>query len=86
MGKVVIAGLPTPGDLVRLNSMIDALKFKGPNLDLHILAGDPGQVVILAWGKEGAKTETPTFSSSGSVDQAFGALKDWFAREGWLAS
>ena len=87
MGRLNRSGNPTPDRLVRFDAMLESLDYSGPNLHVHVLeAQRPGEIIVLVWRDETdeVQTEQATFSAKGTVDQTFGAPKQWLTREGWL--
>jgi hypothetical protein len=87
MSKVTIAGNPPPEELVQFRAKLATLKYAGPKVHVHVLpAQGPGQVHVLAWrdASDKQETDTPSFSTMGTVNQAFMSLEAWFSKEGWL--
>lgn len=75
--------------LDRFDAMLKGLRFIGPELRLYVHdAKALGEVVVLVWqeGHEPVEAGRPSFTSSGSVDRAFGSLKSWLASQGWIES
>lgn len=87
MNKVTIVGNPPPEELVLFRAKLDRVKYAGPTVHVHVLkAQGPGQVIVLAWrdASDQPESATPSFSTNGTVHQAFSSLEAWFSQEGWV--